>query len=86
MRAVRREVHTAYGGQRHCSRRCGTRHVNRRRRLASRKVERPPLPQLLAQIEATSFAAVGRRYGVSGNAIRKWIRAYQAEATDRDPP
>lgn len=75
-----------YSGQRHCSRRCGTRHANRRRLLASRRVERPPLTQLLAEIEATSFVAVGRRYGVSGNAIRKWIRAYEAEAADGDPP
>jgi len=75
-----------YSGQRHCSRRCGTRHANRRRLLASRRVERPPLTQLLAEIEATSFVAVGRRYGVSGNAIRKWVRAYEAQATDHDPP
>jgi hypothetical protein len=49
------------------------------KRLSSRRVERPPLTQLLAEIEATSVVAVGRRYGVSDNAVRKWIRAYEAE-------
>ncbi len=33
--------------------------------LAARKVARPPYEQLLAEIEATSFLAVGRKYGVS---------------------
>ncbi len=74
-----------YANQRHCSRRCGTRHANRRRRLSSRKVQRPPLAQLVAEIEASSFVAVGRRYGFSDNAIRKWIRTYEAESASRDP-
>ena len=39
----------------------------------------PPYEQLIAEIEALSFLAVGRRYGVSDNAIRKWLRAYEAE-------
>src|SRR5206468_7355682 len=37
-------------------------------------------PQLTIRlIEASSNVAVGRKYGVSDNAIRKWIRAYQRE-------
>ena len=28
---------------------------------------------------ATNFSAVGRKYGVSGNAVRKWVRWYEAE-------
>jgi transposase-like protein len=47
---------------------------------ASRKVERPPFEQLLAEIEATSYVAVGRKYGVSDNAVRKWVRFYEREA------
>lgn len=62
-------------GQRYCSRDCGQK-VSRRR---PRKVERPPYEQLKAEIEATSYLAVGRRYGVSDNAIRKWVRAYERE-------
>ena len=32
---------------------------------------------LLQELEATSYSAVGRKYGVSDNAIRKWVRAYE---------
>jgi transposase-like protein len=34
---------------------------------------------LLAELEATSYVAVGRKYGVSDNAIRKWVGAYERE-------
>lgn len=44
-----------------------------------RKVERPPYEQLLKEIEETSYLAVGRKYGVSDNAIRKWIRFHKRE-------
>ena len=66
--------------QRYCSRTCGTRYPRvPGPRLASRKVERPPYEQLVREIRETSYVAVGRRYGVSDNAIRKWIRAYERE-------
>jgi transposase-like protein len=42
-------------------------------------VSRPPYEQLLAEIEATSYVAVGRKYGVSDNAVRKWVRFYERE-------
>lgn len=42
-----------------------------------RRVERPPYDQLVADVEKSGFSAVGRRYGVSDNAVRKWIRAYE---------
>lgn len=39
-----------------------------------RKIKnRPSIEQLLKEIEETSFVAVGKKYGVSDNAIRKWI-------------
>lgn len=47
--------------------------------LSYRKVERPPYKQLLEEIEATSYLAVGRKYGVSDNAVRKWVRFYQGQ-------
>ena len=37
--------------------------------------ERPPYEQLSREIEALGYVGVGRKYGVSDNAIRKW-RAY----------
>ena len=43
-----------------------------------RKVkERPSLKALLADTSILNFEATGRKYGVTGNAIRKWIKAYQ---------
>lgn len=46
----------------------------------ARKVERPPYEKLLEEIEATSYLAVGRKYGVSDNAVRKWVRFYERQA------
>jgi hypothetical protein len=69
--------------QRYCSRECGTRWDRSQLRgsaiQAYRRVERPPYEQLLAAIEATSYCAVGRKYGVSDNAVRKWVRFYERE-------
>ena len=45
----------------------------------SRKVERPSYEQLRVDVQAMSFLAIGRKYGVSDNAIRKWIRWYEYE-------
>ncbi len=68
--------------QRYCSRDCGCRHTNRPRTpsMFTRKVERPPYEQLIGETNECGFSAVGRKYGVSGNAVRKWIRWYEAAA------
>jgi transposase-like protein len=64
--------------QRHCSHRCGSlSEASRSVQRAARRVERPPYEQLMAEIAATSWSAVGRKYGVSDNAIRKWVRVYE---------
>jgi transposase-like protein len=42
-------------------------------------VERPPYERLLVEIQATSYVAVGRKYGVSDNAVRKWVWFYERE-------
>jgi hypothetical protein len=69
------------GGQRYCSASCAGRgERNRRAQAARREVVRPAYARLVAEIDALGYAAVGRRYGVSDNAIRKWRRAYEAEA------
>ena len=51
-----------------------------RARGGDANVERPPHDQLLREIAETSWSAVGRKYGVSDNAVRKWVRWYEAEA------
>src|SRR4051794_7199482 len=66
--------------QRYCSHRCGSLSpASRAVQVASRRVERPPYEQLVAEIAASSWSAVGRKYGVSDNAVRKSIRAYERE-------
>jgi hypothetical protein len=67
--------------QMHCSERCGGRsEATRSAALAARKVERPPYERLLQEIAETSWTAVGRKYGVSDNAVRKWVRTYEMDA------
>lgn len=72
--------------QRFCGSECGARGGERqagRPRPATRKTPRPPYDQLLAEIAADGYAAVGRRYGVSDNAVRKWRLAYERAAGGR---
>jgi hypothetical protein len=76
-----------YARQRHCSRECGRRAPRPNRGVpnpALRRVARPPHHVLLREIEGSGYVAVGRRYGVSDNAIRKWVRQYEREAADAD--
>ena len=54
-----------------------------RPRPGTRRVERPPYEQLMREIAETSYLAVGRKYGVSDNAIRKWVRFYENEIERR---
>jgi predicted RNA-binding Zn-ribbon protein involved in translation (DUF1610 family) len=46
----------------------------------TRKVERPSYEQLLEDLARMSMSAVGRKYGVSDNAVRKWLRWYRQAA------
>lgn len=41
---------------------------------SQRKVERSSKEQLIKEIKESSYSAVGRKYGVSDNAIRKWVK------------
>jgi hypothetical protein len=76
-----------YQRHRYCSRSCGSRwdrsHLRGVPKPATRRVERPPYRQLVSEIEATGYAAVGRKYGVSDNAVRKWVRQYDRERAAR---
>jgi hypothetical protein len=42
-----------------------------------RKVERPSKEQLQQDIDTMSWCAIGRKYGVSDNSVRKWARRYR---------
>lgn len=50
----------------YCSRSCSS--------LASRKVKRPDKDTLQQEIDVLGYEGTGRKYGVSGNAIRKWLK------------
>lgn len=53
-----------------CSKQCAGRAESRR------KVKRPGCSQLKKDLAKLSWGAVGRKYGVSDNAVRKWARSY----------
>jgi len=72
--------------QRYCSHACFARAQAGVPQPHRRVVDRPPLAQLLAEIEASSWSAVGRRYGVSDNAVRKWVRQYERQRSPPDAP
>ena len=42
--------------------------------ITQRKAKRPEFKILLSEISELGYSAVGRKYGVSDNAIRKWTR------------
>lgn len=44
--------------------------------MKNRKTVRPSKEQLIQEIRETSFCAVGRKYGVTDNAVRKWLKYY----------
>ncbi|MGI8780751.1 MAG: HNH endonuclease [Solirubrobacteraceae bacterium] len=66
--------------QQYCTHRCWTASdAASADRPERRRVTRPSYEQLLADLREASRLAVGRKYGVSDNAVRKWIRRYEAE-------
>ncbi|MGZ4286766.1 MAG: HNH endonuclease signature motif containing protein [Solirubrobacteraceae bacterium] len=69
-----------YPTHRYCSQRCGTHSKGSHEpQPERRKVPRPSHDQLLFDVQTMSFVAVGRKYGVSDNAVRKWLRYYERE-------
>lgn len=45
--------------------------------LSKRIVQRPPYSQLQQEVSELGYSATGRKYGVSDNSIRKWIKSYE---------
>jgi predicted small metal-binding protein len=69
-----------YVSHRYCSPACGTRSPGPTDpRPERRKVDRPPYARLKREVAAMGWSAVGRRFGVSDNAVRKWVRWYENE-------
>jgi len=67
-----------YNGNYYCK--CGNKKDRQSKRckkcadLKQRKVERPDKETLLKDIEELGYKGTGRKYGVSDNAIRKWLK------------
>jgi hypothetical protein len=40
-----------------------------------RRVDRPPLDEVRVFVEQHGYCAAGREYGVSDNAVRKWLKS-----------
>ncbi len=55
-------------GTKYCSSECS--------HLCQRKVKRPSKENLRIMMDDMPVVAIGKKYGVSDNAIRKWARAY----------
>lgn len=56
----------------------------RLRALNQRRVERPSKEVLSRLLQESNFTAIGRTYGVSDNAIRKWCKAYKLPHRKKD--
>lgn len=52
--------------------------------LTTRIIERPSKEQLLKELQESNFTQVGKKYGVSDNAIRKWCIAYGLPKTIKE--
>lgn len=44
----------------------------------NRKVTRPPINELIEMVRHQGYSATGRKFGVSGNSIKKWIKQSNA--------
>jgi transposase-like protein len=78
-----REFRPHHVDHRYCSLYCGQHHERPQMRIPrpeTRKVPRPTYEQLKADLSHMSWVAVGRKYGVTDNAVRKWIRWYERDA------
>jgi len=62
---------------------CGVRikrssvNCNRCKGVQQRRVARPEHAALIDDLKCGSYTSVGRKYGVSDNSVRKWVRQYE---------
>ncbi len=79
------ELRPKYASQCSCSQICGCHaHPGHDPHPERRKVERPTYERLMAELAATNYSAVARAHGVSDNAVRKWVRWYEADRERRE--
>lgn len=56
----------------------------RLRAFNQRIVERPSKEELIKLLQESNFTAVGRKYGVTDNAIRRWCKTYKIPHRKKD--
>lgn len=61
-------------GHKYCSLQCA--------RVGNRKCERPDKQTLINELKNSSFVQVGKNYGVTDNAVRKWLKTYGINPKD----
>jgi very-short-patch-repair endonuclease len=66
-----------HSNPKYCSKQCYGLDIRYISRLNCRKVERPSYEELKKDVWDNGYSAVGRKYGVSDNSIRKWIKYYE---------
>ena len=52
--------------------------------IYQRKVKRPSKDELLELIKVESLESIGRKYGVTGNAVKKWCKSYNLPHRRKD--
>ena len=75
------DVKKHFTKDKHCE--CGTLISNTSKKcktcdeILQRKVERPTYEELQTSVKLIGYSATGRKYNVSDNSIRKWIKNYE---------
>ena len=75
------DVKKHFSKDKHCE--CGTLISNTSKKcktcdeILQRKVERPTYEELQTSVKLIGYSATGRKYNVSDNSIRKWIKNYE---------
>jgi len=61
----------------------GPRPTNMGANFWNRKVERPPIAVLKKDVDRLGYSGTGRKYGVSDNSVRKWLKLYEKRTGSR---
>jgi len=64
-----KEFETLYAKQKYCNSKCAGK--------SRYKVSRPLKDELAGMVKSMSWVAIGKKYGVSDNAVRKWAKSYE---------
>lgn len=71
------ETHAGKNNKKKTIKEIKEKYIHEKPLIVTRKVQRPPLKQLLEEVKELGYVGTGNKYGVSDNAIRKWINSYK---------